>query len=165
MMSSLSGGLDFNDLWKAEKIYFSWKAYSQSKLANILFTQELQRRIDQAGLKWTTVAVHPGAVFTGIIRHFYLGINNYDRLKAGGDVGVLLRTWLFVLKAVTKTSEQGASTQVWLASAAQGDVDKTKGCYVSDYKVRNLWRFAEDKDAAARLWTESEDRAGLRFQF
>jgi len=161
--SFLARGLDFSFFWKGAGIYTPFKAYSQSKLANILFTLELQKRIDEAGKGWVAVAVHPGAVATGIVRHFFIGNENYEKLQAG-TAGYLIRLWSRVLSATILTPAQGASTQVWLAAGGATDDPTVKGHYIVDGKVEKLWKFANNTSSAARLWSESEENAGVRFR-
>jgi NAD(P)-dependent dehydrogenase (short-subunit alcohol dehydrogenase family) len=77
-----SSGLDLDYFWKGEPGYGAWKSYVQSKLANLLFTQELQRRIDAAGLGFTTVTMHPGVVDTDLGRNL-VGEENFEQIKKG----------------------------------------------------------------------------------
>lgn len=154
-----SGGLDFDYFWKADNGYGPWCSYGQSKLANILFTQELQRRADTAGKEWSIVALHPGAVGTDLGRNL-VGTENWNKLKEGK--APLWQTALAKsLNVFIKTVEQGATTQVWLAAGAE-DVD-VKGQYLSDCKVRTLGAFATDQEAAKTLWKQSEEKAGVAF--
>ena len=134
-----------------------WPAYGQSKLENILFTQELQRRADAAGLEWcTAVSLHPGVVGTDIWREQLVG-KNRD--------GSLLSTALSSLfyKSVV-TTERGANTQVMLA-ASQNDRDICKGQYYNEdgHAVR-LDAFARDDTKAKALWEMSETLAGGPFR-
>lgn len=66
--ATLAGGIDFENL-RLEKPYDRWREYAVSKLADILFTYELQRRIDVAGLEMLSLAAHPGVTRTGLQRH------------------------------------------------------------------------------------------------
>lgn len=184
------GGMDFDYCWEGSgsSNYSPWKSYGQSKLANILFSQELQRRSNDAGYKWDVACLHPGAVQTDIWRQSIGGLENYQRihdfqknviqdnlptvitdsfdtlLTKTGDIGLL------------KTPEQGATTSVWLASGGynqnNNDMDNnnnivvtTDAQYYDNCKPQSLSEFAMDTDAAQRLWEESEERAGIRFDF
>ena len=91
------GDMVWDDL-QLEKGYHSWKAYAQSKLANILFTRELARR--ELGNHLLVNAVHPGVVDTNF--------------PAGG--GLLAKAGWFLMKPFTKTPDQGADTILWLAT-------------------------------------------------
>jgi NAD(P)-dependent dehydrogenase (short-subunit alcohol dehydrogenase family) len=159
---SLITGMDFDYVWKPEK-YNPWKSYSQSKLANILFVRELQRRADEAKLDWVAVALHPGTVSTGIGRHFFIGIENYDRLiRDRGSVWV--KAWVSLMSFVTKSPEEGASTQVWLASEHHSRTKPFRGQYVAESgQVEALWSFARNEKDAARLWSESEEKTNRTF--
>jgi NAD(P)-dependent dehydrogenase (short-subunit alcohol dehydrogenase family) len=157
-------GMDFEYVWKPDK-YYPWKSYSQSKLANILFIQELQRRADLAKLDWVAVSLHPGTVSTGIGRHFFLGIENYERMIRG-RVNVWVRIWVSFMNFVTTAPEQGASTQVWLASEHLGRVQPIKGQYVVENgQVEALWSIARNEKHATRLWSESEHKTNITFAF
>jgi len=183
-------GLEFDYLWTGgsdQKEYGPWKSYGQSKLANIAFTRELQRRVDLASKErkegkndviknWTVVALHPGAVGTDLGRHLF-GEDSYQKLK-DGQANMLTTALAKTLQLLVKTPEQGATTQVWLAS--EGDLRNAvtdsrrrrrteedvavKGQYLSDCRVRMLGDFAKNDDADARLWRESEERVDVQFR-
>ena len=69
-----------------------------------------------------------------------------------------------LLPVVMRSTAQGATTQVWLAAADQGDVEAMRGQYVANRLAQALPSFAKDEGAAARLWKESEERAGFQFE-
>ena len=94
-----AGRMDFDDL-QAQHGYSGIRAYAQSKLANILFTRELARRLD--GSTVTANALHPGTVRTGFARE---------------DAGGLMRLALRVGAILMKSPEQGARTSVYAASS------------------------------------------------
>ena len=150
-------GLDLDNL-SGEKDYAPWTAYGASKLANILFTNELQRRADGAGQSWlTAAALHPGVVNTDLWRYI-VGEERLAELKSEGNVlGSIAMgaTSLFAL-----SPEQGASTQVFLAA----EEDIVKGAYYDDMKVKsNMPAFAKDEGKARALWEESERLGGVAF--
>jgi len=165
-------GMDLDYAWKADTpsgSYGAWKSYGQSKLANILFTKELQKRIDSSpNVNWTAVSLHPGAVATDLGRNLF-GPENYEKLKAG-EAGIVQTTIAKTLNYFIKTVEDGATTQVWLADKnSQGKADVSGvairgGEYLSDCKIQKLGDFATDMNAAARLWKDSEDLAGVSFE-
>lgn len=133
--------LDFEDL-QCSRHYSGFRAYQRSKLANILFTRELARRLERTGV--TANCLHPGFVATGF------GDNNRGPWRWG----------LAVSKLVAAIPvERGAETPVYLASSA--DVDGISGKYFSRCRVREPDAAAQDDAAAARLWNESERLAGL----
>ena len=154
-------GLDLDYAWRAEppESYGGWKSYGQSKLANILFTQELQRRADLAKRDWTVVCLHPGGVATDLPRNL-MGAESFEKFKAG-EAGWLRKKFQQAIKLVLKSVEQGANTQVWLAAGAE-DVD-AKGQYFVDFGTQKVGNYAKDTAAAARLWKESEEHSGVVF--
>jgi NAD(P)-dependent dehydrogenase (short-subunit alcohol dehydrogenase family) len=153
-------GMDFGNL-EGEEDYGPWSSYGQSKLANILFTKELQRRADQAGRSIQTYALHPGVVQTDLARNM-MGAAKWDAIKTEGAKG-----WdAVVLGAVAKfakTVQEGASTQIYLA--ASDDLPKAGGgAYFVDMKDAKLLDFATDMDAAGKLWTVSEQLGKVDFK-
>ena len=130
--------LDFSDLQSADG-YGGYKAYGRSKLANILFTRELARRLAGAGV--TANCLHPGAVATRFGE------------SSGGWVGRLLP----VLKLFFISPEQGANTIIYLASSPE--VANTSGGYFVKRKMTEPSAAAQDDAAAKRLWEASEKLA------
>ncbi|XP_054152560.1 retinol dehydrogenase 11-like [Oppia nitens] len=117
--------------------YTSWKAYAQSKLANVLFTRELARRLGGLNSNVKTYCVHPGPVNTDLQRH-----------RDGGPAGRLL------LKCIGLTPEMGAQTSLYCALDA--DLDKQTGCYYANCrKVNNMISTATDDRMAELLWDMS----------
>lgn len=123
--------IDFDDL-NAEKSFGSWKSYGQSKLANILFTYELARRLKGTGV--TANCLHPGVVATGF------GRNN------GGLAGLFFRLGAVLLK----TPEQGARTTLHLATSPA--VEGITGKYWKDAREARSTRESYDEGVARRLW-------------
>lgn len=132
--------LDFDDLQSARH-YSGWRAYGRSKLANILFTRELARRLERTGV--TANCLHPGFVATAF------GDNNRGPLRFGLAVGKLL---------VAISVQRGAQTPVYLASSPE--LDGKSGKYFSNCRERQPDARARDDRTAARLWAESERLAG-----
>jgi NAD(P)-dependent dehydrogenase (short-subunit alcohol dehydrogenase family) len=134
------GRIAFDDLM-GERQYGGWKAYGQSKLANILFTRELARRLNAAEV--TANALHPGVVASEF------GRNN----RTG---------WMPFLQALYRpfcsSNEKGADTAVWLA--ATPEIEGVTGKYFKDRKVRTPAPQALNDDDAARLWRVSQELAG-----
>ncbi len=152
-------GLDINNL-NGERSYSGWPSYGQTKLANILFTNELQKRADAAGLDWlTTVSLHPGVVDTDLSRYI-VGEEKFQEMKDSDSFSIeslaSKATSLFTL-----SPEQGANNQVFLAAGADGKL--VKGAYYDDMKVKDKLPFMKDEDKAASLWEISEEYAGLTF--
>jgi len=126
--------LDFDDLQMANQ-YRPMKAYGHSKLANILFTRELARRL--AGTGVTANCLHPGFVATRFGQ------------SEGGVFAMMVR--LSMLFAISP--ELGARTIIYLAASA--DVAKTTGGYFVDCRETIPSPAAQDDNAARRLWDES----------
>ena len=135
--------LDFSDLQSA-KGYNGFKVYGRSKLANILFTRELARRL--AGTGVTANCLHPGAVATRFGD------------SSGGWVGRLLP----VLRLFFISPEKGADTIIYLASSPE--VADTTGAYFVKRKITEPSAAARDDAAAKRLWEASEALAGAQPQ-
>jgi WW domain-containing oxidoreductase len=129
-------GIQFDNL-SGEKGYQGWRAYGQSKLANLLFAKELSRRL--AGTGKTANAVHPGVIKTNLGRH----MNPVARV-AFSLVGPL------ALKSVP----QGAATQTYVAT--HPSLAGVTGQYFADCNVARPRRDAEDPALAARLWEVTE---------
>jgi NAD(P)-dependent dehydrogenase (short-subunit alcohol dehydrogenase family) len=121
--------------------YTSFGAYGQSKLCNILFTQELARRLE--GTAVTANCAHPGAVASGF-GHTY-----------GGITSLLLHA----ASPFLLSPERGARTQVWLASSPE--VDGVTGKYFARCKEKTPSRAAREPEAPRRLWAISERMTGL----
>jgi retinol dehydrogenase-12/retinol dehydrogenase-13 len=132
-------GLDFDDLNLERSRYRGYKAYSRSKLANILFARELARRLDGTGV--TANAVHPGLVASRFMREGDAG-------QLGGLVMALGRPFML-------TPEQGARTTIHVASAPE--LESITGAYFADSLPASTTRHAMDMTAARRLWEASEE--------
>lgn len=133
------GRLDFSDL-QSEK-YSSWKAYSNSKLANVYFTYELARRLQGTGV--TVNALHPGFVATNF------GVSN------GGFMQGIMK----VAQLGAISPEKGAQTSIYLASSPE--VEGVTGKYFSDKKETRSSAISYDEAIAAQLWDVSEKLTGL----
>lgn len=140
--SGAHGGaaLDFDDL-QGERSYDGNQAYSRSKLANILFTYELARRLH--GTRVTANCLHPGVIATKLLAD-YMGVP-----MAGG---ALARTF-------GAKPEKGAETIVYLASSPE--VEGVSGRYYVNKKPAASSRESYDEAAARRLWEASERLTGL----
>ncbi len=129
------GTIDFSDLM-SEKSYAGWRAYGASKLANVLFTSELARRVEGTGV--TANSLHPGVIASGF------ALNNK------GIVGTLWK----LMSPFLMSSENGAKTTVFLA--ADASVAQVSGKYFSKCKQKTPSREARDVSVAKRLWEVSE---------
>jgi retinol dehydrogenase 12 len=124
--------LDFN----YSRHYAAWEVYGHSKLANILFSNELARRLD--GGTVTTNALHPGLVATSF----------------GGNNGFLARAAMRIAKRFLLSAEEGAKTVVYLASALE--VQGVTGKYFVEQQAQDPFPTATDIVEARRLWELSE---------
>ena len=129
-------GMAFDDLM-AEKSYGAMETYGRSKLANILFTDELARRLDGTGV--TANSLHPGSVATG-----------YGR---DGDTSGLFALGIKLWAPFSLTPEKGAATSVYLASSS--DVEGVSGRYFAKCRPKTPSGHARDAEAARRLWEVS----------
>jgi NAD(P)-dependent dehydrogenase (short-subunit alcohol dehydrogenase family) len=127
--------LDFDDLQMAHG-FAGFSAYGRSKLANILFTRELAKRL--AGTGVTANCLHPGFVAT----------------RFGDSAGGFVRAVMPLARLFALSPEKGAETIVYLASSP--DVETTSGLYFADCKPKTPTAEAQSDEAAARLWAASE---------
>jgi retinol dehydrogenase 14 len=135
------GRIDFDDLQGARS-YSGARAYNQSKLANVLFTYELARRLRTATI--TANAVHPGLVSTSF---------------GAADPGRTQRLFVPVLRPFMKSPADGAATSIHVASAP--GLERTTGRYFVNGKAARSSRRSYDESLAARLWAVSADLVGL----
>jgi len=134
-------GLDFDDL-QSTGHYRGMQAYSRSKLANILFTTELARRLDGTGV--TANSVHPGTVASGFARD--------------DDASGFLAFGVKVIKPFILTPAKGARTSVYVATSP--DLADVTGQYFVKCRVRTPSPAARDEAAAILLWWVSEELVG-----
>jgi NAD(P)-dependent dehydrogenase (short-subunit alcohol dehydrogenase family) len=132
----------FNELESGGR-YRGAQAYARSKLANILFTRELARRLDDTGS--STFAVHPGVVAT--------------RIAQDGDSRLGSLLWKASSRWM-RTPEEGAATSIYLAT--ESGIERYSGDYFSDERVVEPSAAGLDHDAAARLWERSAADTGCR---
>ena len=134
------GTINFDDLG-GERRYSTVGSYGQSKLANILFSYELARRLEGTGV--TVNCLHPGGIASG------LWTNN----------GPFAR---FIMKAGTlflKTPEQGAQTTIYLASSHE--VEGVTGRYYANCKEKTSNKESYDLNVARQLWEVSSRMTGV----
>src|SRR6266576_742039 len=136
-----SGRIDFDDL-QGERDYSGQRAYSQSKLANVMFTYELARRLDGTGV--TATVCHPGMVRTSF---------------GDEDQAAYFAAMIRVARLFMKTPAQGALTPVYLASSPE--VEGVTGRYFASRKPKTSSKASHDTAAAARLWQASAGLAGM----
>ena len=141
------GGFDFADPmaergFRFPKAVTGMRVYGMSKLANILFTSELARRLE--GTRVTANAVHPGGVATR------LGTNN---------PGLLGKVLPLAMRPFFKTPAQGAETSIYVATAPE--LESTNGRYFAESRERQPTSAARDAGAAKRLWNLSCEWVGV----
>jgi retinol dehydrogenase-14 len=135
------GRIAFDDL-QGTRNYSGQRAYNQSKLANIMFTNELARRLEGTGV--TATSVHPGVVRTSF--------------------GAEDQAWFFtaisrVVRPLLKTPAQGAQASIYLA--ASPDMEGVTGQFFANRKPKTANKVADDPDMTARLWQVSADLVGM----
>jgi NAD(P)-dependent dehydrogenase (short-subunit alcohol dehydrogenase family) len=130
------GRIDFDNL-QGEKKYGRFSAYANSKLANVLFTYELARRLEGTGV--TVNCLHPGTVATGLFRNLPKPIEA-------------------LIKLVTVNPDKGAMTSVYLASSP--DVEAVSGKYFVRKRATQTSKESYNKEVARRLWEVSEAMTG-----
>ena len=135
------GSLDFDDL-EFNRGYFGMKAYARSKLANILFTYELARRL--TGTKVTVNALHPGHTATDIWS------TNFS------VIGPLLKRFMGIFAI---SPEEGAETSIFLATSPE--VEGVTGQYFFEKKTVESSSLSYDQNLAKQLWLVSERLTGL----
>jgi NAD(P)-dependent dehydrogenase (short-subunit alcohol dehydrogenase family) len=134
--------LDFDDLHN-RRLYRSMDVYSQSKLANILFTRELARRLEGTGV--TANCLHPGVVRSD--------------LGASGDMGGFLRLGWLLVQPFFLSPEKGARTSIYLAQSP--DVADVSGEYFDNCRPSKSSSRSRNLGDAERLWTVSAELCGI----
>ena len=135
-------GIPFDDL-QSTKRYRGMRVYGESKLANILFTLELSRRLAGSGV--TANSLHPGPVRTGY--------------GADGDARGFLAFGLVISRPFFLSPAKGARTSIYLSSSPA--VEGVTGEYFVKCKPATPRRPAQDSEAAQRLWQVSAELVGL----
>ena len=139
------GRINFDDL-QGERSYSAARAYNQSKLANVLFTYELARRLQ--GTSVTANALHPGVVRTSF---------------GAEDPGLIQRLFTPLMRLFLKSPAQGAATSIHLAYAP--DLEQVTGRYFVGCTPKRSSERSYDKTAAALLWRVSADLVGSKAGF
>ena len=149
--------VNFDDVHFDSHPYDKWMSYGQSKTANVLFSLELDRRYQNDGIR--AFAVHPGAIMTELGRH--LDADDIQTLQSRAPKGGMK----------FKRVPAGAATQVWAATSPE--LEGKGGLYCEDAHVagprqsedsaEGYLPWAMDAEAAAKLWTLSEETLGETF--
>jgi NAD(P)-dependent dehydrogenase (short-subunit alcohol dehydrogenase family) len=147
------GKIDFDDLNWERKPYKAWRAYGQSKLANLLFTAELQRRLTDAGSSIKANAAHPGYASTNLQFHSQRRV--FDVISVIGN------------RLIAQDENGGALPTLYAAVAdVPGNSFAGPGGFMEQRgapKLVGRTSAAQDMDVARRLWDVSEQLTGVRF--
>jgi NAD(P)-dependent dehydrogenase (short-subunit alcohol dehydrogenase family) len=135
------GSIDFDDLMGEHK-YSGQRAYNQSKLANVMFTYELARRL--AGTGVTATVLHPGVTSTGF--------GAEDRARGWGPLIAVMRRFM-------QSPERGADTSIYLASSAEAE--GVTGRYFTGHTAKRSHSSSYDASTVARLWRVSADLVAM----
>ncbi len=138
------GKIDFEDL-EGRLRYTGWKAYGQSKLADVMFTYALARRLVRTGV--TVNALHPGVVASN-----FAVTNNRNT--------VLTRLFRVVTNLFSISEAEGAETSVYLATSPE--VEGVTGRYFDDKQEKRSSKASYDQAAQERLWQVSEEMLATR---
>jgi NAD(P)-dependent dehydrogenase (short-subunit alcohol dehydrogenase family) len=129
--------LDLDDMQSRKS--FNWNtAYHRAKLASILFSAELARRLHGSGV--TSNSLHPGVIAT--------------EFGSDGDLRGLNALMFRVMKWFLPGPEAGAQTSIYLASAPE--LEQVSGCYFEDCSQKAPGRLAQDEELAKKLWAATE---------
>ncbi|MGE8498866.1 MAG: oxidoreductase [Pseudomonas sp.] len=149
------GSINFDDL-QYEQAYNPYAAYAQSKLAGLIWAFELQRRSEAAGWGIQSIAAHPGVAVTELVK------------RGPGLESEFGRQWAKD-REVYHSAAQGALPTLYAATAAEAQGGAYYGPIGDEEKrgplgLATVPAAAQDTEAAARLWTVSEQLTGVRFQ-
>lgn len=149
------GTIDLDDLNYEHRRYEAWTAYGQSKLANLLFTYELERRLAKAGSAVKSLAAHPGYAATNLQSHTESFL---DRVMAVGN------------SVVAQSAEMGALPELYAATAPEA----RSGQFIGPDRLGGLRghptpgksnKKSRDVEVAGKLWDLSEQLTGVRYSF
>jgi len=141
------GTINFADIM-SRRSYQPWAAYGQSKLANVLFTYELARRLPKTA-SCTANALHPGVVDTELARYL-----------VPDDPPFWQKPFLGLLRGFTKRPEEGAQTSIYLAS--EPGVEGITARYWVDCEMKPSSAESYDREVARKLWEVSEELTAAR---
>ncbi len=152
-MAYLHGKIDFDNL-RSERSYDATREYCQSKLANILFTLELDRRIKQGGGSVLSIAAQPGANKTELARH----MSSADYNAAVDRIGELMEPWQGALPALMAATLPGAKGGDFYSP----DQDGGYRGYPALFPIEP---HAKDEVVAKQLWEWAEQATGFSYSF
>lgn len=145
--------IQFDDL-NFDKNYTAWSSYAQSKLAQMMFAYELQRRVEAAGKNVTVQVCHPGASRTNLLKDTASTFNKI--------------VWSIISRVIAQSAEKGSWPEVMCATEETVESWKLYGPAKRSEMVGSidecpLDNCALDQEAAAKLWTLSEQKTSLRW--
>lgn len=143
-IAHMRGKIDFDDLQGTQK-YSMWKAYAQSKLANVMFSYVLARRLEGRGV--TVNCLHPGLVASGFV----------------ANIGPLEKFLSPVIKWFMISAKEGAKTSIYLASAP-GVASVSGKYFVKSLPVASSER-SHDEAVQEKLWDLSVEQTGAKYPF
>lgn len=135
------------DSFRSSKGYKEWPAYGQSKLANVMFTYELARRLQNTPGSPAVNALHPGIVRTELGRYLL-----------SDDASFLTKAMWSLMTPFTKTPVQGAQTSIYLSSSP--DVEGISGKYYADCRPISSTPASYDLEVARKLYDVSQELVG-----
>lgn len=147
--SSSGSTIDFEDV-NSEKSYDRIGAYGKSKLANILFTKELARRVEAVKPEARVVSLHPGVVRTEVVRNL--------RGKLFDTIMRLIEPIFWLL---TKSPKEGAQTSLYTIYESSDQLKN--GGYYSDCKLKASSQESEKMESQKKLWNVSETLLNYKF--
>jgi NAD(P)-dependent dehydrogenase (short-subunit alcohol dehydrogenase family) len=162
LMHARATGIDLRTLTPegSPRRYFRWTSYAESKLANLSFALELNRRVKAAGLGVVSVGAHPGYALTNLQK---------TGTSVGGGINALAG---IAFQQVSRIVGQSAAMGAWPLLLAATDPSLTGGEYIGPSalaqtrgrpKPVGMTRWARDEDLADNLWTASEQATGVEF--
>jgi NAD(P)-dependent dehydrogenase (short-subunit alcohol dehydrogenase family) len=141
-----------------ESSYAPQVAYGNTKLANLLFARELQRRAAEAGSRLTATAAHPGVAATNLVA-------SKDGMGAFPPIRWTAPVWT---KIIFQSALNGARPVMYAATVADPG-SYTGNTWMGEWRgpvgPAKLSRFAKDDELAAKLWDKSLDETGVAFSF
>ena len=163
LMHAPANGIDLRSLTLegSPRRYWRWQSYSESKLANLSFALELNRRVKAAGLGVVSVAAHPGYALTNLQK---------TGTSIGGGINALAGT---AFQQVSRIVGQSADMGAWPLLLAATDPSLSGGEYVGPSslgqtrgrpKLVGMTRWARDRELADNLWDASEAATGVEFR-
>ncbi len=163
LMHAPATGIDLRSLTTegSPRRYWRWQSYSESKLANLSFALELNRRVKAAGIGVVSVAAHPGYALTNLQK---------TGTSMGGGINALAGT---AFHQVSRIVGQSAAMGAWPLLLAATDSSLTGGEYVGPSslgqtrgrpKLVGMTRWARDADLAGNIWDASEAATGVEFR-